>query len=390
MDESLSMLGAIVSDRVLPQTVPVDAWPGLIRLALRHGLGPMLLWSVKRRAPEITAAPEWNPLVTVARRSAVSYVLLDNSQRRFQAALDGAGIPAIWLKGIALAKTVYPQPALRSMSDLDVLVPYDQRLAALDAAQRQGFQLYNSANKLLSRQERQAWHLSHHYELRDEKTNASITELHFYLLGPDKSLLPLDRMGWFWEQTQTVGESAARFTIFKPEANLLYLAAHTILQHGEALSYLRQYYDINLVIAHDALRWDLVIDQAVILGWAYATARALTRASEHFGASVPAEVFAQLRARRPTHDHVARAVRLQSRGARWEQTRATAVSLSFTNRVRLGLKILLPTRNYMRRRYAIPPSRSVWPYYPYRWLDQGKDITIWAWKWLVRRRNRPS
>ena len=53
---------------------------------------------------------------------------------------DSAGIPALVLKGAALAHLVYPEPGLRPMSDLDILVPESelwraQRLLARESEQ---------------------------------------------------------------------------------------------------------------------------------------------------------------------------------------------------------------------------------------------------------------
>lgn len=42
--------------------------------------------------------------------------------RRISGALAKAGVPAIWLKGMALAQWLYPQPNLRDSSDIDLLV----------------------------------------------------------------------------------------------------------------------------------------------------------------------------------------------------------------------------------------------------------------------------
>ena len=41
---------------------------------------------------------------------------------RIQQVLDAAGIPALWLKGAALAHWLYPQPFLRDVADVDLLV----------------------------------------------------------------------------------------------------------------------------------------------------------------------------------------------------------------------------------------------------------------------------
>lgn len=59
--------------------------------------------------------------------------------KQIGAALDAAAIPFRVLKGPVLAATVYPEPAARTMIDLDVLVPGDQLLAAIAALQKIGY-----------------------------------------------------------------------------------------------------------------------------------------------------------------------------------------------------------------------------------------------------------
>jgi len=43
--------------------------------------------------------------------------------REVLAALAGAGLPVLLLKGAALAYTLYPEPHLRDRSDTDLLFP---------------------------------------------------------------------------------------------------------------------------------------------------------------------------------------------------------------------------------------------------------------------------
>jgi len=59
--------------------------------------------------------------------------------RRLLATLADAGIDTLMLKGGALAATVYGDPGLRPMSDLDVLVPTARARAAIDALERHGW-----------------------------------------------------------------------------------------------------------------------------------------------------------------------------------------------------------------------------------------------------------
>ena len=47
-NETLHQLSALVTGRLEPGDVPAGQWRELTDLALNHGLGPMLLWMLKR------------------------------------------------------------------------------------------------------------------------------------------------------------------------------------------------------------------------------------------------------------------------------------------------------------------------------------------------------
>jgi hypothetical protein len=55
------------------------------------------------------------------------------------AALNGATVPAVFLKGVALAEQVYPRPATRPSSDVDVWIRSDDLSTAVAALSRSGF-----------------------------------------------------------------------------------------------------------------------------------------------------------------------------------------------------------------------------------------------------------
>ena len=54
--------------------------------------------------------------------------------------LAAAGIHSLLLKGAALGPLVYPDPALRPMTDIDLLIRYEARSAALETLARAGFE----------------------------------------------------------------------------------------------------------------------------------------------------------------------------------------------------------------------------------------------------------
>ena len=96
----------------------------------------MLLWTARQAGIDPHDHPALAPLVEATHQTAMASVLLERAQRDVDVALRAAGIPALWLKGAALAYTVYPEPALRPMAAPEmVVVPYEQRERALEVVQ---------------------------------------------------------------------------------------------------------------------------------------------------------------------------------------------------------------------------------------------------------------
>lgn len=383
MQPSVHHLSQLVSQRISAEAIPLKSWNEIARLAMDYGLGPMLLWATRQRAPELVTEPLWSPILAEARAVAAHHMRFKAVQQQVNAALAEADIPALWLKGIVLAETVYPQPALRPMGDLDVLVPYAERLHAVQVLERSGGRSLDlvavfdrDADAALTEKM-----IRYNNKFAFGPPPAVHLELHYRLLSTDDRLLPVERLAWFWEQTALLGD----LRILRPEANLLYLCAHAVLQHDpDDLSMLR-FFDIHRVIISAALDWDQVVERAVILGWTLGVERALRSAIDLFGTPVPDHVLSDLVARRPAHDYVPYA-RPKGKGSRSANTLSQLRRLSLTEKLHAVRKIALPSRIYMRARYAVPARRPVWPYYLYRWFDQGRDV-LWAlWK---RPRRRP-
>ncbi|MBN1967603.1 MAG: nucleotidyltransferase family protein [Anaerolineae bacterium] len=376
----LMTVSRLVSGQGSPHDIPDSRWSQIVECAIQNGLGPMLLWTLKQADYSIQHIPALRPLVESAHQSAMTVALQERAQHDVNAALNAAGIPALWLKGAALARSVYPEPALRPMGDLDVLVPYDRREEALAVVQAQGFD-FTMIESLKWRSTGDELMLKlnpHHYHLRGGVGGQVILELHCRLLGGDDSLLSLEQLAWFWSQTQTLRlDDGTAFDGLTPEAHLLYLAAHAIVQHGEDNVYLLRYFDLHRLITQHRLDWDTVIDQAVVLEWTFVVERALRHAVAYFATPVPGAIFEQLVSRRPAHEDIARVQRLQGHGSRWERVRRKSSSLSAQEKRRFVFQVLFPTRAYMRKRYRVRPGWPVWPYYVYRWWDQGTDM-LWS------------
>ena len=108
---------------------------------LRHGgLAPLAAHVLGQRG--LLAAAE--PRLREALQSALETNALRNAVLRRAAiaasrALGAAGLTPLWAKGIWLAHAVYPQPALRTMADIDLIVPEGQRADACRVLEQLGY-----------------------------------------------------------------------------------------------------------------------------------------------------------------------------------------------------------------------------------------------------------
>ena len=380
----LGFLADLVSLRRLPDQIPESSWPEIVGLAHHHRLAPMLLWSLKQHGCEVTSNPAWKSLTEATRQAVVSYLLLKHSQREINISFQAANLPAVWLKGFALTHTVYPEPPLRPMSDLDVWVPENQRHDALRLAQGMGYQFVEVSNFLnIPREDPLAEKFDYHYKLmRGMGGNVSL-EIHYQLI---RKFLSEAQSNWFWKHTQTVTlADGTTFNILCPEAHLLHLAAHLILHHRPIDYDLRHFLDLHLLITNRNIDWEIVTDQAVALDWAYVVIRALTLTVEYFATPVPESVLGLLSAHYSNSQDAVHVIQSQERGHRWVQLQEYLGYLSLREKVRLGLKILFPNRSYMRQRYSIKPGWPTEPYYIYRWFDQGREVVWAAWTRFMAR-----
>lgn len=373
----LHALGALVAGNLTPDAIPADQWPAITALALQHGLAPMLHWTLKHAGADIEGNPVWQPLVRARYQTGIDWALKERAQLEIDAALRSAGIPAIWLKGSVLARTVYPEPSLRPMTDLDVLVPYQQRETALEIVREVGYDFYikdegiRELNSILL----SSSPIAHHYCLRGGIGNAVKVELHFRAVGPEE-VLPLETLQWFMAHQQSIAlTNGVSLQTLSPEAHLVYLAAHAVLQHGEEHPRLLRYFDLHRSITQSPPDWSTVLDLAVAMEWTLILERALLHTAEYFATPVPREVFEALVNRRPAQENTRLVTHRQGFVYHWKRVRKKFVYLPLSEQLRLAFRIVFPTRAFMRRRFAIPAGKLVWPYYVVRWHNRGR---IWA------------
>ena len=131
-------LDAAAQQRLRKACAGVSDWSGFTASAEIHGLAPLLYEHA--RAHEL-------PLPTPVRRELQALVLRHEHANRVRLGvlreilqtLASREIPAIVLKGGALAYVLYPRPGLRPMRDLDILIGHDRAEDGQQALRELGF-----------------------------------------------------------------------------------------------------------------------------------------------------------------------------------------------------------------------------------------------------------
>ena len=332
-----------------------------IGAATTYGLGPAL-YSRLRGSGHTGTDPAWRGLASDYRQCAARYLMLRSAFGRLQTALSAAGIPTIWLKGIALAHTIHSDPASRPMADLDLLVPAQQHRDAVEVVRSAGFE------SPLSPEFGVVGESGHHIGLQDSAPGGVNAEVHRALALGSGSMHGSDDLTWFWDRTLSVSAGPLSFLTLTPEAHLAYLSAHGLIHHSEDEFSLLRYLDIHLLLArYPNLDWHDAISGAVRHGWGLALRRTLALATDWFGSAVPAAATSELAQALATTS-----LRQFERPRRHIFNGATAAldtrAMVGTGRwLAILARLLAPTPEYMQWRYSPSGRLALAGAYVRRW-----------------------
>ena len=373
----IETLSGLINGTVAPGKVPETQWSGLITRALWNGLGPMLYWRCKA-AECLGNVNHWQQLRNSAITCGALHAMLERAQQQIDQVLKHTGISVIWLKGIVFAGTIYPEPYLRPMSDLDVLIPEQDSQAAIQALEKVGYYVIDDSGHLIGENDPLKEKTSHHYTLTGGVGSSVHLELHYNMLGSGASFLPKTQLEWFRKQVKTYSFDRKEIIGLTPEAALLYAVGHALIQHGMVEFYLLWFLDMHLLVRQYELDWGIVVDQAVSLKWTYAVEYALTICNYLFHTPVPKEVFADLRTLRPDKEDPEIVIRAGENGIRWEKVQRRLLNLSLKEALPIAWRIAFPPPEYVRLHYKVPPDSPLAPWYLHRWKDQLLEVGAWT------------
>lgn len=258
-------------------------WTYLIRTASRHGVMPLLFWSLNTVCSESVPKGVLNQLRDHFRSNAHHNLLLTGELLTLLRVFETHGISAIPFKGPALAAFAYDNLALRQFNDLDILLYKRDVPRARDLLISDGYQ---SLFQWTRAQEAFELQSNHEYELV-HKDGEIVVDLH-WLIAPSQFSFPFDTE-CLWEHLEPISLTGATVMTLSPEDMLLFLCVHGSKHLWERLAWIC---DVSeLIRVNPALDWEWVIAQATAGGVKRMLLLGLSLANELVGARIRDEVL---------------------------------------------------------------------------------------------------
>ena len=140
-DDLLSyVLSLLKDDPIHAPRVSIEEWSELLSILRAHWVSPLLYWLIGRLPDEFRPPkPIVDRMRTTFQWSRTRCFHLEKQLREIVAAFKDEGVRVLVLKGPALGRTVYPDPALRPASDLDLLVKPDDMVQSREILEDLGY-----------------------------------------------------------------------------------------------------------------------------------------------------------------------------------------------------------------------------------------------------------
>ena len=270
-------------EETLPvEFIPPDLdWDCFLQTAQRHSVVPLIHRALAQH-PAVPG-PAREALESEFRQNAFRSLVLTAELMRLLDGFAERGIPLLPYKGPTLAQQLYGDVALRSFSDLDLLVEIGDVQRATEALETLGY----AADQPVA-PARRAAHLAFASEQMFRRTlGATLVELQ-WRIAPRYFSVDFE-WDWLWGKAVHVSLGERQVPALAPEALLLVLSVHGAKHCWESLVWIA---DIaQLVRKHPELDWDAALRTARSLGIKRLLFLALFLAEKVLGVSPPDAVM---------------------------------------------------------------------------------------------------
>ncbi len=348
--------------------LPADdkGWTGVTALAAAHGLLSLCYY----RAVEL-GVPLPESVRTGLQGAHLRDRLIESAAVRqlqeLRSLLAAEGIPMLALKGASAAVRLYPSQGLRTMSDLDVLIPADSVRRVTLIMREAG---YRPAAAWTSEEERLV--LGDGHPLCMTRRGSLLLEGHTDLLfGRGDSKLAAAEA--FAEADLDSGAellhlSREHFVIH----SLLHWQKH-VRAHGFAQ--LKGLLDVLYAMSRWQVDWQEIRSAAKRWG---VESEVLTGARAVSDLWAPGLPLPRDPGRSVAFDLLPSSVTSRNPAHYAGLIRQARALPAARQRFRYLLRLCFPVAGHMRFRYGLPPGRSVWPYHLRRVVGRTAGLVAWA------------
>lgn len=345
-------------------------WDGLVIFANQEGLAPLLYDALRSQHLATAPAAFVQALERSYQQTAVYNTLLSLALGDVLRWLAAARIPVIVLKGAALGETLYGNPALRPIADIDLLLRPEDVPATCRLLAEQGYYRFDQEP-----QAGLALAFENEIVLRKPDSVPVTLELHWSLLDSPyyQRRLQLD---WFWQTARALSVAGVESLVLGLEAEVLYLCAHLVLHHqGQGWRWLM---DIAGLAASEVehLNWPLLLEKAQAYDLVTPLQTVLPQLAADWGVPIPHPWLAAVQAVpvSPAEQRVAAWLLAEDRPVIRRFWVDLASLAGWRPRLAYALAHLFPTAAYMQQRYALAHRWLVPLAYPYRWAVGLREL----------------
>jgi Uncharacterised nucleotidyltransferase len=232
----------------------VQDWDALLRLAQEHRVAAMLYSQLERLSPAIPAGVDQR-LKAEYQRNALHSLTNAAELIGLLQAFEGAGIPAMPIKGVVLAASAYGNLTTRPAGDLDVLIEWKHMQRVTAIMLRRDYVLKTT----LGKNGIPVYKDNHQYQF-ERRSDGLIVELHWqidFVFGKFRRKLGLE---WASRNERTALLAGAEVPNMSPEQTLLMLCMHGSKHIWPRLIWICDV--AQLLDSHRDLNWDEAIREA--------------------------------------------------------------------------------------------------------------------------------
>lgn len=258
------------------------AWPTVLRQARRHDVGPLLSRNLARLGWPGVPGDVRAKLELGNRLNAARNALLVRELTELLRGCRERGIPAIPLKGPALAERLYGDPALRECWDLDLLVPPRATAAVRDLLAARGYAPAaetpfepHDVEPLLESACACAF-------VRRQQEFRYVVDVHWHVAWRWHAEAAM--LADLWAEVRRVSVRGVEAWGLSPEWELLFLMVHAARHRWQPLKWL---VDVHEICVRGGVNWERLQTKATRFGLERVLALTLGACSALLGTEIP-------------------------------------------------------------------------------------------------------